>query len=139
VSASCGPELLQEISHTQVTHTRSLLRLRREPGQSCPPFRGIGLELGIRVPPSLRDVAIGLSRPRAVAKPLGRSAAVEAGHFTDVTEDRRLVAYFSVNSRRARVTTAELVEGGTNLLGDAQQGFVSLANSSNGSVTIAYR
>jgi hypothetical protein len=67
------------------------------------------------------------------------SAVVEPGHFTDVTEDQRLVAYFSVDSRSARVTTAELVEGETNLLAEAQQGFASLANSRNGSVTVAYR
>jgi len=67
------------------------------------------------------------------------SAVVEPGHFMDVTEDQRLVAYFSVDSRSATVTTAELVEDGTNLLGDAQQGFVGWANSSNGSITIAYR
>jgi hypothetical protein len=67
------------------------------------------------------------------------SALVEPGHFTDLSQDQRLVTYFSVNSRSAKVTTAELMESGTNLLDGAQQGFASLANSSNGSITIAYR
>jgi hypothetical protein len=67
------------------------------------------------------------------------SALVEPAHFTDLSQDQRLAAYFSVNSRSAKVTTAELMESGSNLLDGAQQGFASLANSSNGSITIAYR
>ncbi|HEY7635819.1 MAG TPA: hypothetical protein VH763_09760 [Gemmatimonadales bacterium] len=67
------------------------------------------------------------------------SVVAELGHFTDLSQDQRLVAYFSVNSRSAKVTTAELMESETNLLDGAQLGFASLANARKGSITIAYQ
>jgi hypothetical protein len=54
------------------------------------------------------------------------------------SEGQRGVFFFSDALRFANLTTAELIEGGTNLLADASPTFVVLSNSSSGSLFITY-
>jgi hypothetical protein len=54
------------------------------------------------------------------------------------SEGQRGVFFYSEALRSANLTTAELIESGTNLLADASPTFVVLSNSSSGSLFITY-